>query len=184
MVLRPVILRKTPLFIVFLLHWHTLESLLPPLCLDCLGPVSLLQGLARVTAPLAVTHCRVPEQELQCQCVFPNACLVLCAEQHWPGAPWGHGVRPVPAVPGERLGHQLQVPRLQVSEGGTEVRQGGVQGWALLSERAHSLSTHMGGSGLEKCILSLVPEPRSCCSIQVYFRRWRSIVLKVNGEIC
>lgn len=173
------------MFIMFLLHWHKLESLLS-LVPGLFGPSSHggQWSLSHVTAAgtwpgpaalLAVTHLPT-EQELQCQCAFPNASWLLCAEQHWPGAAWGDGVRPVPAVPGERLGHQLQVPRLQVFEGCTEVSR--VGSWAVTAVRA------VGGSGLENSILSLVPEPRSWCSIQVcYLKGWRS-VLKVNCGIC
>lgn len=119
---------------------------------DCLGhgrtwSLSLLQGLELFWQGHTCGVLLFTEQDLQCQCVLPKVPMpawLLCAEQHWLGAPWGHGVRPVPAVPGERLGHQLQVPRLQVFEGCTEVRQGGVLGW-VTAVTASTVTEHSHG---------------------------------------
>lgn len=109
----------------------------------------------------------------------PMPAWLLCTEQHWPGAPWGHGVRPVPPVPGERVGHQLQVPRLQVFEGCTEVSRVGCWAGSLLSQQWEDLGLRTRYSVLSQS------QPRSWCSVQVcYFKRWRSIVLKVNCGIC
>lgn len=99
----------------------------------------------------------------------------LPAEQHRLGAPRRDGVRPVPALPGERAGHQLQVPRLQVFESCTKVRQGRVPRW----------------EGSSSCVqlcpvaLEILSRPSSWTLLGcVSQERQRSLVLKGNCGIC
>lgn len=165
-------------------------GMMVPVRCSCCRDVALV-----AVSDTPVWSCCAQSRNCSVSVPFPMPAWPLCTEQHRPGAPWGHGVRPVSAVPGERAGHQLQVPRLQVFEGCTEVRQGhwagsgcwagSLLGWVPAVRASTVTDCSHGRVWFQKWILSLVPEPRSWCSIQVcYFKRWRSIVLKVNCGIC